>query len=59
LNNASQKSPFEPKRGSGIYYQIVTKYRLAEVGCFEGLEQSLAFNLEWAIKKGAVFTAPL
>lgn len=25
LNNASQKSHFEPKGGSGQYYQIVTK----------------------------------
>ncbi|MEY4097928.1 MAG: hypothetical protein RL170_772, partial [Bacteroidota bacterium] len=34
LNNASQKSHFEPKRGSGQYYQIVTKYRVAGISSF-------------------------
>lgn len=31
LNNASQKSHFEPKRGTAQYYQIVTKYRVVEI----------------------------
>jgi hypothetical protein len=34
LNNASQKSHFEPKGGSGLYYQIVTKYRVAGISTF-------------------------
>jgi hypothetical protein len=49
LNNASQKSPFEPKRGSGLYYQIVTKYREVGMGNKKGsrfhgsLIKSIAF----------------
>jgi hypothetical protein len=49
LNNASQKSHFEPKGGSGLYYQIVTKYRVAGIGNKKGsrfhgsLIKSIAF----------------
>jgi hypothetical protein len=54
------KSPLLSPKGVQAYItKLLPNTGLQKKAVLEGLEQRLAFNLEWAIKKGAIFTAPL
>jgi hypothetical protein len=54
------KSPLLSPKGVQAYItKLLPNTGLQKKAVLEGLEERLAFNLEWAIKKGAIFTAPL